>query len=495
MEPDSHPEIFREKLLADLSGDELLRRWKLGDERAASVLVDRYTLRLVALVASRLNRRFQDTIDPEDVVQSAMGSFFAAARQSRLRISQSVSLWHLLAAFAKRKMLRTIERQSAAKRGGEFQRVGLDERVHAWEADPSEARSEAVEELLRAMDEELPSQLREVLDHLLAGRTRKEIAEALNLTERTVRRRVVRLRDILASEPQRSEADADGETVSPSLPRIDYHEFVLGKLVGAGGFGKVYRSTMQTDGSVVAVKFLRKAFWWNDEAKRSFLREVDQASQIDLPSVVRYLGWGESPHGGPYVVARWIDGVTLAERHDVSPERFMQYLLQICDTVGAVHAAGVIHGDLTPSNILVTAPDRIVITDFGFSQHVRRRGDRPAGPQETVSPLGGTLGFAAPEQISPSFGRIGPGTDIYAVGGLAYWYLAGNAPHDRGASEASLASTIASADTDTSQLPSDSPATSDIKRVAAATLRKSVNDRPQTIAEVADLLTSPGSAK
>lgn len=50
-------------------------------------------------------------------------------------------------------------------------------------------------------------------------------------------------------------------------------------------------------------------------------------------------------------------------------------------------------------------------------------------------------GFAAPEQISPSCGRIGPGTDIYAVGGLAYWYLAGNAPHDKGTSEASLAST------------------------------------------------------
>lgn len=263
---------------------------------------------------------------------------------------------------------------------------------------------------------------------------------------------------------------------------------MLGKLVGAGGFGKVYRSTIQTDGSVVAVKFLRKAFWRNDEAKRSFLREVDQASQIDIPSVVRYLGWGESPHGGPYVVARWIDGVTLAERSSVSPERFMHYLLQICDTVGAVHAAGVVHGDLTPSNILVTASDRIVITDFGFSQHLRRCGDRPAGPPETVSPLGGTLGFAAPEQISSSFGHIGPETDIYAIGGLAYWYLAGLAPHDKGTSEASLASTIASADTDTSQLPSDSPATSAIKRVAAATLRKSVNDRPQTIAEVAELL-------
>lgn len=495
MEPDSHSEIFREEVLVDLSGDELLRRWKLGDEQAASVLVDRYTLRLVALVASHLSRRFRDTVDPEDVVQSAMGSFFAAARQSRLRVSQSVSLWRLLATFAKRKMLRTIERQSAAKRGGEFQRMGFDESVHAWEAEPSETRLEAVEELLGAIDEELPSDLREVLDLLIVGHTQKEIAEALMLTERTVRRRVVRLREILSSEHQQRKAHGDGAFISPSLPRIDYHQFVLGKLVGAGGFGKVYRSTMQSDDSIVAVKFLRKAFWRNDDAKRSFLREVDQASQIDVPSVVRYLGWGESPHGGPYVVARWIDGVTLAEQSRVSPERFTHYLLQICNAVDAVHTAGIVHGDLTPTNVLVTGADQIVITDFGFSQHLTGYGDRPAGQPGIVSPLGGTLGFAAPEQISPAFGRIGPGTDIYAVGGLAYWYLAGRAPHDKGTSEASLTSTIASADPETSSLPSDSPATSAIKRVAATTLRKSVNARPQAIAEVAELLTFPGSAE
>lgn len=493
MEPDSRPGEFPEKLLADLSGDELLRRWKLGDERAASVLVDRYTLRLVALVASRLNRRFRDAIDPEDVVQSAMGSFFAAARQSRLRISQSVSLWRLLATFAKRKMLRTIERQSATKRGGEFRRVAVEEVFHVWDVNPLEPHVGAVEELLGAIHQELPPELREVLDLLIIGRTQKEIAETLKLAERTVRRRVVRLREILSPEHQQARIPVDAAPISPNLPRIGYHELVLGKMVGAGGFGKVYRSTMQADGSIAAVKFLRKAFWRNDEAKRSFLREVDQVSQIDIPSVVRYVGWGESPHGGPYVVARWVDGVTLSERRGVAPERFMHYLLQICDTVGAVHAAGIVHGDLTPNNILVTASDQVVITDFGFSQHLTNYDDRSAGQQDIASPLGGTLGFAAPEQISSSFGRIGPGTDIYAVGGLAYWYLAGRAPHDEGDSEASLSSTIASADPKTSSLPSDGPATSAIKRVAAAALRKSVSNRPRAIAEVAELLGPPDS--
>ncbi len=62
--------------LSNLPSQELLARWKLGDSQAANVLADRYFARLVALVASRLNRRYQPAVAPEEVVQSAMGSFF-----------------------------------------------------------------------------------------------------------------------------------------------------------------------------------------------------------------------------------------------------------------------------------------------------------------------------------------------------------------------------------------------------------------------------------
>ena len=66
LKPDSDLEKISKDFLADLSGDELLRRWKAGDERAAGILFDRYSLRLVALVASRLNRKFRDAVAPED---------------------------------------------------------------------------------------------------------------------------------------------------------------------------------------------------------------------------------------------------------------------------------------------------------------------------------------------------------------------------------------------------------------------------------------------
>ena len=97
-----------------------------------------------------------------------------------------------------------------------------------------------------------------------------------------------------------------------------------------GGFGKVYHASLQTDGRTVAVKFLRKAFWTNEEARESFLREIESASRISHPGVANYLGWGQSPHGGPYVVSRWIEGQTLEQLGHISASQFIGLLHQIC---------------------------------------------------------------------------------------------------------------------------------------------------------------------
>ena len=120
MEPDSdnEKEFQESKSITDRPDGWLLRQWKSGDEQAAEVIFDRYAFRLVALVASRLNHRYRSQIDPDAVMQSAMGSFFDAARHSRIQVSRCVSLWRLLATFARRKLARSIERHSASKRGG-----------------------------------------------------------------------------------------------------------------------------------------------------------------------------------------------------------------------------------------------------------------------------------------------------------------------------------------------------------------------------------------
>lgn len=287
LEPDSSPEKnskFPESL-TDRPDGWLLREWKAGDERAAEVLFDRYAIRLVALVSSRLNRRYKASIDPNDVVQSAMGSFFDAARHSRIEVSRSVSLWRLLATFARRKMARSIKRQSAVKRGGDQVRVPLDSvQPQIIGNHDSESEDEA-DAFLATLKAELPDDLFVIVEGILAGQAHRELAESLGIDERTVRRRLSRVRERLAPNVTSTNETAHAANSPPTLPRVNYNEFVLGKLIGSGSFGKVYRGSMQADGQTVAVKFLRKAFWQNDTARRSFLNEINLASQIKHPGV------------------------------------------------------------------------------------------------------------------------------------------------------------------------------------------------------------------
>ena len=149
------------------------------------------------------------------------------------------------------------------------------------------------------------------------------------------------------------------------------------------------------------------------------------------------------------------------------------------------------HGDLTPSNILIDRSDRIVITDFGFSRFTGV--DTAARAVSLASVTGGTPGFAAPEQISEAFGCVGPATDIYAIGGLAYWYLAIRSPHGKGDLAACIADTISADEPDVELLPATSATEKIIRDVAVTALRKSISDRPKTISQLKSILDNVGS--
>ncbi len=204
MEPDSkrRKNLENSELIADRPDDWLLHEWKAGDEKAAEVLFNRYAIRLVALVASRLNRKCQAAIDPSEIVQSAMGSFLNAAKHSRIQVSGSVSLWRLLATFARRKMARSIERHSATKRSGGRTQVSFDA-IHAQlGSGPDDDTGSEADEFLSTLKMELTYDLFVVAEGLLAGRTQRALAESLGIDERTVRRRLTRLREMLAPENQ-----------------------------------------------------------------------------------------------------------------------------------------------------------------------------------------------------------------------------------------------------------------------------------------------------
>ncbi len=471
--------------LHDQSGAELVKLWASGNQDAAQILVARYQIRLMAMISARLSAQYRHRIATEDVVQSALVSFFRTTRDQQkcpLNPTSTKSVWDLLALFARRKLSRAIEREDASKRGGQWRRSSFEQVENNFPASPG---SHELEELLIDLRSRLDDNQTQLLELLLQNATQKEIAQQCAVDERTIRRRLSTLRNLIAAQwADEFEFPAEEPQFNPliSLPQITYRQFVLGKLVGRGTLGKVYRARWQPHGQLIAVKFMHRNLWAQPESQESFLREIDLASKIRHPGIVRYLGWGRSPHGGPYLLSEYIDGSALTNCSMADAPTRWKWLINVCDAVAASHQSGVIHGDLTPANILIAHDGRVVVTDFGFAKrsYPKTRGDH--ADLKFVSP-GGTIGFAAPEQISTAFGNITPATDIYALGALAFYLLFGRGPHQK--VEQSIVDTLDEEDVVIMETQTTAEETR-LAKVVNRALKKAVIRRPQSIAELLD---------
>lgn len=205
-----------------------------------------------------------------------MGSFFrvtGAGVKPSIKLESTASAWNLPATFARRKLAGSLELESALKRGGRRARQSLEQVMPDLASEPTAIGTDKILEEVQALPNAEQSQL---LEHLLENRTQREIADRLGVDERTIRRSIAAIKEVLAGYSFSSERvhiphipsnDARGGI---SLPNISYREFVLGKLIGSGALGKVYLARMQADGQVVAVKFMHRHLWSNPPRPSSF---------------------------------------------------------------------------------------------------------------------------------------------------------------------------------------------------------------------------------
>ncbi|MFN8706631.1 MAG: protein kinase domain-containing protein, partial [Planctomyces sp.] len=283
---------------------------------------------------------------------------------------------------------------------------------------------------------------REILMQRLQGEELEVIASRMKCSERTVRRAMQRIRmqladyfdvtddpaDLSPSVKARPVTDDDGRSSLPPLntrptPSIRYQELTLEAMIGRGGFGRVYRARWKSIDCPIAVKFLNKKFWHHDLAVRALVEESQKVQFISHRHIIRHHGWGQAPSGAPFLVMDLIDGSNLTDwiQHpsfDVS--EIESCGIQICDALIALHQSGILHGDISPGNVLRRAPHDFVLTDFGFSRSVH----------ETHLARGGTPGFLAPEQLSSAFGAISEHTDLYGFGALLYFLATRTAPFE-----------------------------------------------------------------
>jgi RNA polymerase sigma-70 factor (ECF subfamily) len=191
----------------DGSGD-LVARWRTGDQQAAAELFRRYAHRLIALARSRLSTKLAGRIDPEDVVQSAYRSFFAgAAHDGRFDLERGGDIWRLLVAITLHKLNDQLKRNTSQKRsvaqergfGSEDSLVALQAHLRSEEPSPIEAvaLADEVERLMRGLE---PAH-RRMLELRLQGCNIFEIAAQVNSGERTVRRVLKRVKQLLEERP------------------------------------------------------------------------------------------------------------------------------------------------------------------------------------------------------------------------------------------------------------------------------------------------------
>ena len=196
-------------------------------------------------------------------------------------------------------------------------------------------------------------------------------------------------------------------------------------LIARGGMGVVYRATHLGLERPVALKVIARELADRDGFRERFLRESRLAARLDHPSVVPIYDSREVD--GELVVAmRLIEGGDLRALIDregpLSPHRALELLAQVADALDAAHAAGVVHRDVKPHNILVEG-DRAYLSDFGLAKAFDESGS--AGGTSVV----GTAHYMSPEQWRGD--SIGPAADVYSLGCVLYEAITGIAPFAR----------------------------------------------------------------
>ena len=261
------------------------------------------------------------------------------------------------------------------------------------------------------------------------------------------------------------------------------------RLLGRGGMGEVYEAEQLETGRRLALKVLRHTLGGADDRAR-FLREGQLAASISHAHTV-YIFGSEEVGGAPAITMELLSGGTLKDRVSAEgpmpPSAAVSAVLDIIGGLDAAQAAGILHRDIKPSNCFVDADGAVKVGDFGLSISTLTR-----DVQHELETTGfeGTPQFAAPEQLRGE--PLDVRADIYAVGATLYYLLTGRPPLDA-PDFRELVSKVAS---ETPQSPR--VLRRDIPRgLAAVVLRclaKAPAGRPQSYAELADLLRPYGSA-
>jgi serine/threonine protein kinase len=200
--------------------------------------------------------------------------------------------------------------------------------------------------------------------------------------------------------------------------------FRIERTLGRGGMGIVYLATELRLDRQVALKVIRADLAGDDKFRARFRSESRTAASVEDPRVVTVFGAGEVD-GLLYVSMRYVPGRDLGRMVEadgpLSPDDAARLIAQVADGLDAVHAAGLVHRDVKPHNVIVDEDGDAHLTDFGLAKAMGATTGLTATGQVI-----GTVDYMAPEQIEAQ--RVDARTDVYALGGVLYNAVTGRVP-------------------------------------------------------------------
>jgi serine/threonine protein kinase/Flp pilus assembly protein TadD len=282
----------------------------------------------------------------------------------------------------------------------------------------------------------------------------------------------------------RKEATVDSQTIS--------HYRIVNKL-GAGGMGEVYLAEDTHLNRKVAIKLLPEALIADEKASKRLIREARAAAKLDHPNICSIHEVGEDA-GRTFIVMQYVEGETLASRLARKPIELQESLsvaLQVSEALSEAHSRGIIHRDIKPQNIMLTARGHVKVLDFGLAKVAQTElsADSEAVTQSMLTEPGtimGTVQYMSPEQVKGEV--LDARTDIFSFGVLLYEMMSGHHPFAAETPAATISAILTKEPPPLARYSREAPA--ELERLVSKALRKDREERYQVIKDVAlDLKT------
>jgi serine/threonine protein kinase len=269
--------------------------------------------------------------------------------------------------------------------------------------------------------------------------------------------------------------------------------------IAVGGMGDVFKAEHRRMERVVALKVLKESLLDSPKAVERFQREVRAVARLDHPNVVAAYDAGEAD-GRHYLAMQYVDGpnlkVLVRDRGPLPPGPALDYFLQAALGLEYAHAAGVVHRDVKPSNLLVDRKGLVKVLDLGLARleddlRAERPSDAPPGRLTVRDQMLGTADYMSPEQANDT--RVADArSDIYSLGCTLYYLLTGKPPYPGDTVAQTLLAHHQSPIPSLRAVRNDVP--EQVDAIFARMLAKQPHERYQSLSEVLAALEATGAA-